>query len=825
MPTSINFDQSSGSTTVNLDQTNRVIALEPSGANQGLTDKTAPRLVAAALSGVEELNAPFRYELDLLGPNTSSEIVHPGDIVGKSVTIRLGTAGGRRRWINGYVVRFGRTGTVGDLARYRATVVPFLWFLSRRRNSRIFHNKTVLEILETILDEHGFSKMTEAGGVSSTEAPIRDYVTQYEETDLAFVNRLLEHHGLHYYFRHIYAESSRAGSHKLIVSDSPDQIWIDQDDAQAITNTANTTLDNVGGTPTTLSEYPLMSGLDTDGFFEATELSDGPTRPPSSSTSTSPMWDWHEDHQIVPWTYSVGDFDACTANLALETFGNRAEKLFQDEDQSAREWYEYGSNFKNRDEGAALQKARCGRGETAREVYSGNTTHVLMRPGHIFGVSTSGTQKPTYRVIKAAFQAKSDFFTTSGAKTPSLSTGTAVVPLLCSFRAVPSAVEVRPEQVTPRPRISGPHSARVVSKKPNSEIDVDRHGRILVRFHWDREEGQCSRRIRVSQMWAGGSLRESNGDGAWGSMHIPHVGDEVLVEFIDGDPDRPVVTGRVYREKESSPIPRDQLRRGEVQDVLPEFATRSIIKDISGNYMMMEEKAGEEQLELYSHLGASKISLGHFKNAPGPFGTDYAGDGGNMSEQSSGINIATEQGLAMQISQNVDTWIGQQWRVRSEGDIYFKSNGSYNTEFDGSNNNMQLGDYSSLTCGVTTSVTIGAAFSMNIGGSFGVTLIESFAALVGMGQDIKVGMLYERWMGTKKSISKGVEVAATDCLLKKTGSIIIEKFKTRNTNAAQQSLGGGALTVIGTPPPPPPPPPPSNRRAQGAAAALVAMVP
>ena len=160
------------------------------------------------MSGEERLGELFEYQLELL---SEKDAIDPNKLLGEPLTVHLQLEDGSKRHFNGYVTRFGQYGTKGVFACYRATVRPWLWFLTRAGNCRIFQQKTVPDIVKQVFRDQGFSNFKErlTGTYSS-----REYCVQYRESDFHFVSRLLEEEGIYYYFLH------ENGKHDLVLSDS-----------------------------------------------------------------------------------------------------------------------------------------------------------------------------------------------------------------------------------------------------------------------------------------------------------------------------------------------------------------------------------------------------------------------------------------------------------------------------------------------------------------------------------------------------------------------------------------------------------------------------
>jgi len=153
-------------------------------------------LLLLGMSGVEGISRLFTYDLSLLSENPSLSF---SAIVGQRVTISIRKPGGATRYINGFVSRFAQTGADIRFTHYQAEVVPWLWFLTRNSDCRIFQNKSVIEIIKDVFSDRGFSDFSDR---TQGAMPKREYCVQYRESDFNFVSRLMEEYGIFYYFEH-----------------------------------------------------------------------------------------------------------------------------------------------------------------------------------------------------------------------------------------------------------------------------------------------------------------------------------------------------------------------------------------------------------------------------------------------------------------------------------------------------------------------------------------------------------------------------------------------------------------------------------------------
>src|SRR6266853_6818035 len=163
----------------------------------------------------------------------------------------------------------------------------------------------------------------------------------------------------------------------------------------------------------------------------------------------------------------------------------------------------------------------------------------------------------------------------------------------CAFVAAEGKQPFRAPQVTPKPVVHGPQTAIVVGKQ-GEEIYTDKYGRVKVQFHWDREgksDENSSCWIRVSQLWAGKN---------WGGMFIPRIGQEVLVEFLEGDPDQPIITGKVYNADQTPPY--NPAKGGVVSGL-----RSNTHKGKGYNEMSMDDTAGKEKITIHSQYDMSTM--------------------------------------------------------------------------------------------------------------------------------------------------------------------------------------------------------------------------
>jgi len=497
---------------------------------------------------IEQLGRPFVMKADLLSEDPAIDFQK---VIGQGVTIRWRMpdtgSGEKQRLFSGYVSAFLQRPRAEGFYCYEATIVPWLWFLSRTSDCRIFHGAmnsppeemTVPGIIKQVFKDHGFDDFTPA--LTGTYRTL-DHCVQYRETDFNFVSRLMEQEGIYYFFEH--AEEGGAVKHKLKLVDA------------------------------------MSAHADYPDFGTVRYRASG-----SEADDTGNVLSWARTKQVQPGTFKVNDFDFKRPTTNMLGGGTMARQ----HPNSEFEVYDWAANFADEDQGdygERYGKLRVEELQAQHDLIVGQADCPGITCGCTF--TLAGHPRPdengkylvvgvTYRCTAETYKSGASFAAGSGSGKQ----------FLCEFTALPASGVFRPSRVTPKPRIQGPQTAIVVGKA-GEEIHTDEFGRIKVQFHWDRyspanENSPCW--VRVSQLWAGKN---------WGAVFLPRIGQEVIVAFLEGNPDRPIVTGAVYNGAAKPPYP------------LPDNATKSTIKSNSSkggqgfNEIRFEDKKGEEQVFLHA---------------------------------------------------------------------------------------------------------------------------------------------------------------------------------------------------------------------------------
>lgn len=367
-----------------------------------------------------------------------------------------------------------------------------------------------------------------------------EYLVQYRESDLDFVSRLLEQEGIHYFFRHA------QGKHELLLADSNDA-------------------------------HDTIQGYERVPYFERRERE----RREDEHIDT-----WHSSKQVRPTRVSLRDYQFATPEIIAK---DRRESF--DAALPELDVYDFPGEFSTAEEGELQARLRLEAFQHDYETVRGAGPVRGLKAGSRFSLTQfpRDDQNREYLVVSSSYDIRVAEYETKilADEQPSFR---------CQFLGIDAKRPFRAPRRTRKPRVRGVHTASVCGPE-GAEIHTDPYGRVRVKFHWDRrpeanESSSCF--IRVSQAWAGQE---------WGSLHVPRIGQEVLVDFLEGDPDRPIITGRVYNQAQMPPYK------------LPDHATQSGIKSRSSpngssnnfNELRFEDKKNEEEFHFQAEKDMSTL--------------------------------------------------------------------------------------------------------------------------------------------------------------------------------------------------------------------------
>jgi type VI secretion system secreted protein VgrG len=512
-----------------------VVAMQP-GRQLGIKTPLGENvLLLTAFAGYEEMSRLFSFKLNMLSTRDSIE---PSQIVGKLVTFWVLDGLDQPRYFNGMIREFSAGHWSRDFRHYTAEVVPSVWLLTQQTDCRTFVNKSVVQIIDAVLAEHGFSDF-ETHELKGWH-PTWEYCVQYRESDFDFISRLMEQEGIFYYFRH------ENGRHVMALADQ-----------------------NAG--------FP---------WYPAREVEYSPAH--RGPLGDDRITGWHHRYRFVPGSWSQTDynFDKTPAHdeetpAALLAVNEPGLVKLPGNDKC--QIFDCPGEYATLGDGRQLTRIRMEQEEVAHEVTSGTSSCRRFTLGAKFklrGHQSEDEQRKSYVLTSVEHSAAepSSYYTGDGHEGSAYNN---------SFTCIPADVTFRPERRTAKPAIHGSQTAIVVGPR-GAEIWPDQHGRVQVQFYWDRRNKRTGDNccwVRCAQTMAGKG---------WGSMFIPRVGQEVVVSFLEGDPDRPLVTGLVYNADQTPAYP------------LPEEKTKSYIKSCSSpsgdgfNEIRFEDKKGQEQIFIHT---------------------------------------------------------------------------------------------------------------------------------------------------------------------------------------------------------------------------------
>ena len=519
-------------------------------------------ILVLGLRGTEAISELFSFELDLIAPE--DEPVDFSAILGQPalVEIDLPDRDGIR-YFHGLIGRFTQIRTEKRFTHYRAELVPVLWLLTRRVQSRIFQHLTVKQILAIVLDTVPL-KWTARGNFAR-----RDYCTQYRESDYDFAKRLMEEEGIYYFFQHT------ADGHTLVLSDTPQGH------------------DDVPG-PTELIFRQAMAGESRDPFTVH-----GWEKSQEIRTGKFTLWDHNFElpHEHLDAEKEIAaDVTVGTVTHKLRV-GPTAELESYSYPGGYADWFDgidRGGSEQASDLQHVFEQNRRLVGLRAQEEaasavrIAGASYCAHLTSGHRFTLAEHADADGDYILTRVTHEAKTNGNFASG--------GDTVLGYSNEFVCLPAALAYRPARKTPRPTVQGTQTAIVVGPE-GEEIFTDKYGRVKVQFHWDRagkHDADSSCWVRVATIWAGKG---------WGVIHIPRIGHEVVVDFLEGNPDRPIVIGSVYNADHMPPgeLPKEAMVSG--------LSSRSTPKAGAGNFngMRANDTKGKEHLTVQAEYDQTSL--------------------------------------------------------------------------------------------------------------------------------------------------------------------------------------------------------------------------
>jgi type VI secretion system secreted protein VgrG len=645
-------------------------------------DGTSVPLSLRWMTGHEELGRLFEYELELFceAPDVKFDA-----ILGKPLTVCVTKVGGVR-FFNGIVTRLWRVGIVDRHLVLRATLSPKLWLLSKTTDCRIYQKKSVPTVVGEVLKEHGITYLAKRLDMGAYRQ--WDYLTQYRESDFAFVSRIMEREGIYYYFKHT------SSDHELVLADS-------------------------------VSCHDTVIGYDVI-----------PVRPPGTGTSARDHFTgWRTIHRITSLgaTLQAHDF-----RLRRGADIKAVKGVPPEHEQDEYQLYDYAGHYVGSQNAETVDAPTVrGAGEHYAQVHldeqradlegiEGEGSAAGLEVGALFRIDDLDAPADTLLVTATQHEIRNPELQSVAGRSGSGD--------VCnmSFTSINDKRQFRPARITERAQVAGPETATVVGA-PGEEIFTDAYGRVRVQFHWDRE-GQFNENstcwVRVGQMWAGSN---------WGSIYIPRVGQEVIVQFLGGDPDRPIITGSLYNANNMPPYK------------LPANATQSGIKSRSTrggapsnfNEIRFEDKKGAEQVYIQAE-----------KNQD------------NLVKADATLTVGNDRTKSVGNNETVDVGVNRTETVGADEKITIKANQTLSVL---ANRTISVGSNQTETIAVAFAESVGAAKALSIGAAYqvsvGAAMNETVGGLkgeeIGGAKIVAVGGASSETVGGSKSVKAAANITET----------------------------------------------------------------
>ncbi|WP_322059502.1 type VI secretion system Vgr family protein [Paraburkholderia sp. J63] len=580
---------------------------------------TTASLLFLRMTGSDELGRLSEYRVDLLCEQNS---VTPAQVLGQDLSIALTLPAGGERQFNGIVTVFRMTSPgnqqYGSMAGYQAIVRPRLWLLTRGSHCRFYYEKTVPEIVMSVLNDYNVDVTNRCTATYSK----REHCAQYRESDFDFVSRLMEHEGIYYYFEHA------RGRETMVLADAGD----------------------VHGP---IPDYRNVPYRDRDA---------------AAREEMECVYEWFAGGELQTGYYETNDYDFEKPSSSLQGGLRSRATRTQTYDAPSYTMQEHLTGHTDPTDGDRYARVGVEIRQARNDSIEGRSTMRGVWPGGLLQMSEHPVDSCNdgYLVVRAVYEINSDTYVSNRT-----SPGQSKLPFFdCAFTALRKDNQFRAERLTPRAVVGGLQTAVVVGDS-GSEIFTDEYGRIKVQFHWEQlfenEDSQVTNRCwaRVAQGWAGKT---------WGMFFLPRVGQEVIVEFIEGDPDHPLVTGSVYNASLMPPY------------TLPANSAFATIKSNStpnasgNNEVRFLDKAGGEQLFFHAQkdhetwvINDALMNVGNDRHLK-VTANEYMQVSGDRHDHVSGAQNAKVDGTAsLTVGEKLQEKVGTDYAIDAGQNIHIKA--------------------------------------------------------------------------------------------------------------------------------------------------------
>lgn len=667
------------------------------------------------MTGTEALSELFEWRVEALAPG---EVVEESDVVGHGCTIELDCASEHTRYFHGICSAIAVIGVKGHMLRYELTLRPHLWFLGLQSDSRIFSDMKVEEIIAEVLDDAG---LTDRQIILKDDHEKIHYCVQYQETNYAFICRLMEKYGIFFFFK------SQDSRHTLIITDAKNEVK-SAEGADCLQYNPD---------PELLYRENCINELRTSGVIASDEVSAN-----------------EYDYENVGKVLKVTQSDPGNHGLS----GNAL--------------YDFRTCYVKPSVGEQVTRVSL----QAKRAQTQQINAVGAAPGLFAGCKLQIAECPIpsadvdLTCVSAAHRLTSDSYGT-GSEEDQIYEGT--------YKMIPWDTPFRAPKVTPWPQIAGHHTATVVGAD-GEEIDVDDQGRILVHFHWERA-GKPSRRVRIANPLAGAN---------YGIVNIPRIGHEVLISYVDGDPDRPQVVGSVYNSKNAQPIPMPASKT--------QMGMRSNSSKGGGgaNEIIMEDGKDGEKLAMIAERdhtfeikNDAEIKVGYGKNAPGSYKLDIFKDR-NETVSTGDYTLGVDTGNRSATIATNDTL--------NVGASQTESIALNRTKSIGAADVLAVGGPRNETVALTRTTQVGASDSLAVGASRSVDVATTMATSAKDISQTAGATITQSAKDSMSSSSKKISIDGSDSISAKSETITIEGKTISITADTKIELKVGSSKIVMT---------------------------
>jgi type VI secretion system secreted protein VgrG len=675
--------------------------------------------------GHEALSRPSFYDLTVVSKNKT---IAAKDILGHAfdVVITFLDPDGKahERHCQGHAIRFTRVAQVGRYYRYEISLQSWFGLLSKRSNSRIHQDLPVLKVFDSVLDDSPIKrvKKTQTDGVIGKHEG-RRYCVQHLESDYSFLSRLLEDEGIYYWFDSheapgtmYLADASDAAHEMLPVTDTLKYIPAGSSDARY----------------NEITQWISTRQLET-GKFASRDSDFKAIKKKLSADKGDP--DTHELADLEAFEFEGGYFkDDDTEGIA---------KLRLDELVTRRQRHWALTSWPDVTAGKSFTLEGDPDGNRDGDYLIAACSFVVSHPGYE-GIALKEEPRSITHLLRKELAGDAVNADTQVAysalidSSPTLRTGQ---PGARAFMltVLPLALPYRVPRLTPQVVMPGPQSAIVVGPE-GEEIHADDFGRVKVHFHWDRydksnEKSTCW--VRVSQPWAGKG---------WGGYFIPRIGQEVIVDFLNGDPDRPIIVGRMYNDDQPKPFD-SHTQSG--------FRTRSTPKGSAANCneFRFDDKKGEEQVYLHAEKNQDisvendeTHTVGHdrTKTIDNDETNHIKRDRTETVDRNEKINVHGWRTEEVDLDETITIHKNRTERVDLNEKISI-----------GQNQNIDVGQNRSESVAINETISIGANRSVTIGGAKSETVAKIKTETIGLAKALSIGLGYQTTVGAAMNTTVG----------------------------------------------------------------------